>query len=65
MAKIKFPADQTICVDDCICVQCGNNFDGRTATDGDMDCLTVTCPKCHKEMYVSISVEYMCTAIED
>jgi len=65
MAKKKFPTEQTRCIDDCECVECGYKFDGQRATNNDMDCNTVNCPKCKTEMYVSVSVEYMCTQIDD
>ncbi len=63
--KQKFPTDQTRCIDDCICVYCGHKFDGRDACNANMDSTQVICPKCDKEMDVDISIEYMCTAIDD
>ena len=63
--KQKFPTDQTKCIDDCICVYCGNKFDGNSACNANMDCTTIECPECGTEMEVSLSIEYMCTAIEE
>ena len=58
--------NQTTCIDDIICPYCGHKFDGEKAINGDMDCLiNPECPKCKRKMEVSISVEYMATAIED
>jgi ParB family chromosome partitioning protein len=56
---------QTKCIDDIICPYCKHKFDGSDACNGDMDALTAICPECDKEMEVSISVEYMATAIKD
>ncbi|MFA6831873.1 MAG: hypothetical protein WCR36_06350 [Bacteroidaceae bacterium] len=56
---------QTVCVDDVICPYCGFKFDGRNATNADMDCQSVTCSKCGKEMDIMISVEYTATTIDD
>ena len=61
----RFPTDETICIDNCICVYCGNKFDGQRACNSNMDCNIVICPKCNKEMYVSLSIEYVCSVIED
>lgn len=63
--KQKFPTDQTICIDDCQCVYCGNKFNGRDATNNNMDCNSVKCPECDRNMYVSLSIEYMCTEMEE
>jgi hypothetical protein len=63
--KKTFPTDQTICIDDCECVYCGHKFNGRNATNNDMDCGVVKCPLCERGMYVSLSVEYMCTQMEE
>jgi len=57
--------DETKCIDDCECIYCGHFFDGEEATNNDMDCNVVTCPKCGKDMSISVSIEYMCTPIED
>lgn len=57
--------DQTICFDDCECVYCGHKFDGREATNANMDCAGVTCPNCKGEMFVHLSIEYMCTPVQD
>lgn len=65
MKKPEFPTDETICVDNCICVYCGYLFNGRNAMNADMDETYVTCPKCGKEMKVFISVSYVCTPLED
>jgi hypothetical protein len=65
MKNKKFPTDETVCVDDCECVYCGNRFDGREATNNNMDARVVICPKCEKEMYVCISVEYSCHPIDE
>lgn len=56
--------DETRCIDDCECIYCEHKFNGRNACNGDMDCQSVTCPKCGKEMYVSLSIEYLCTPID-
>ena len=63
--KLAFPTDQTIMIDECQCVYCGHRFDGRDACNGDMDCVSVICPECGKEMYVLLSIEYLCTPIEE
>mgnify|MGYP001332658076 CR=1 FL=1 len=54
---------QTRCIDNIECPCCGHKFDGQTAINGDMDCLSVDvhCPKCKKPLDISISVEYMAT----
>ncbi len=56
---------QTRCIDDIICPYCGIKFDGEQAINGDMDASIVICPKCKREMEISISVEYMATSIEE
>lgn len=61
----KFPTDQTTCIDDCICPYCGYRFDGKKATNNDLDVRYVHCPKCRKEMHVFPSVEWMCTIIDE
>jgi NAD-dependent SIR2 family protein deacetylase len=61
----KYPVEETENWDDCECVYCGNMFNGRNATNANMDCQSVICPKCGKQMYVGISVRYMCTPIEE
>lgn len=65
MAKNKYSTKQTKCIDDCICPYCGHKFDGSNACNGDMDCVVIQCPQCEREMEVSLSIEYMCTAIEN
>ncbi|OMF54700.1 hypothetical protein BK138_16215 [Paenibacillus rhizosphaerae] len=65
MPKKKLFSEETMTIDNCQCVYCGHVFNGRSACNGDMDRQTVTCPKCRKLMFVSISVEYTCTPIED
>ena len=57
--------EETVQVDKCQCVYCGHKFGGRRACNDDMDCRTVECPKCEKEMNVFISVEYTCSPLED
>lgn len=56
--------DSTTRIDDCECIYCHHAFDGREACNGDMDTTTVECPKCGKEMAVSLSVEYLCYSID-
>jgi len=63
--KEKYPTDQTTCVDYCVCPYCGHQFDRVVACNGNMDCKLITCPECKKDMYVDLSIEYMCTVIED
>ena len=65
MPKKKYPTKETKCIDDCICVYCGHKFDGTEATNGDIDCIEIECPKCGREMYVMISVKYTCQPIEN
>lgn len=65
MSKAEFPIDQTMCIDDCICPYCGHKFDGGHAVNYDMCVSSVICPQCKEYMNVSISVEYMCTAVEE
>jgi hypothetical protein len=65
MSKKKLFSEETVRVDDCQCVYCGHIFNGRNACNANMDCLSVTCPKCEKDMRVFISVEYTCTPYED
>lgn len=60
--KIK---QETKHIDDCECVYCGHIFDGKDACNGDMDCGVVECPNCEKEMFVMLSIEYVCQPIED
>lgn len=60
--KIK---QETKHIDDCECVYCGHIFDGKDACNGDMDCSTVECPNCEKEMLVMLSIEYVCQPLED
>jgi len=52
--------DSTTKIDDCECIYCYHVFDGREACNGNMDTSVVECPKCGKEMDVSLSVEYLC-----
>lgn len=52
-------------IDNCECPYCKHVFDGRDACNANMDCMTVVCPKCGKEMGVWLSVEYTCTPIEE
>lgn len=56
--------DSTQKIDDCECIYCHHVFDGREACDGNMDATTVECPKCGKEMCVSLSIEYLCYSID-
>jgi NAD-dependent SIR2 family protein deacetylase len=65
MTKRKYPVQQTDRIDDCECVYCGYIFNGSDAMNGDMDKQSVTCPKCYKDMFVSISVQYTCTPMEE
>lgn len=58
-------SNQTKCIDDRICPYCGHRFDGEKAMNYKMFEPIITCPKCEKEIDVSISVEYLCTTIED
>lgn len=60
-----YPIDQTKCIDYCICPYCGHKFDGETACNGNMDCKSVICPECEKDIHIDLSIEYMCTVIED
>ena len=65
MTKKRYPTDQTKCIDDIICPNCGHKFDGRDAINADMDCMSnIFCPNCNGEMEISISVEYMATAVK-
>lgn len=57
--------NETKRIDDCECVYCGHIFDGRDACNADMDCSTVTCPNCSKEMLVLLSIEYTCLPCEE
>lgn len=54
----------TVRVDECECVYCRYIWDGRKACNADMDTSTVTCPSCGRIMGVSLSVEYLCYAID-
>ena len=63
--KQKHTTKQTKCIDDCICPYCGHKFDGAEALNYDMYISSIMCPECEKFMEVSISVEYMCTEIEN
>ena len=65
MTKQKHPANQTKCIDDCICPYCGHKFDGQNALNYDMSREWAFCPSCNKEMKVEVSIEYMCTTIDD
>jgi hypothetical protein len=65
MGKKKLFSEETVRVDDCQCVYCGHIFHGRNACNANMDCRSVTCPKCNKDMNVFISVEYTCTPLEE
>jgi len=64
MTKKKFPTEETRCIDFCQCIYCGNKFDGHKATNNNLDCGIVECPKCAKKMGVYMSVEYLCVPIE-
>lgn len=64
MSKKKLFSEETIMVDNCQCVYCGHIFNGREACNADMDRVTVRCTKCKKDMFVNISVEYLCTPLE-
>lgn len=55
--------NETINIDNCECVYCGNIFDGRLACNGNMDECIVACPMCKKEMQVDLSIEYTCHPI--
>lgn len=65
MGKKKLFSEETTSIDNCQCVYCGHIFGGRRAANADMDCRSVICPKCDKEMNVLISVEYTCIPLED
>ena len=65
LTRTKYPTKETKCIDDCICVYCGHKFDGHNATNGDLDTVSVECPKCGREMFVIMSVEYICQQIEN
>lgn len=65
MSKIKYPTDQTKCIDWCICPYCGHKFDGFHVMNYDLYKTEIYCPICDKEMKISASVEYTCTAIDE
>ena len=52
-------------IDNCVCVYCGHKFDGQTAIDNNLDEIIIDCPKCGKQMYVLMSVEYTCQSIDE
>lgn len=54
---------QSTCVDDIRCPRCGHKFDGASAINYDMSCMStdVVCPKCGAELDILISVEYTAT----
>ncbi len=56
---------QTKCIDDCICPYCGHKFDGQKACNYSMQPLNIECPACSKEMSIDISVEFICTVIDN
>lgn len=62
---MKLFSEETVMVDDCQCVYCGHVFGGRNACNADMDCHTIKCPKCEKDMNVMLSIEYTCTPMEE
>lgn len=62
-SPVKMVADSTQRMDDCECIYCHHVFDGREACNGNMDNSVVECPKCGKEMGVSLSIEYLCYSI--
>lgn len=55
---------QTNSIDNIECPYCGTLFDGREACNGDMDCRCVTCPKCERDIAVSMSIEYFAEEME-
>lgn len=57
---------QTTCIDDIKCPACGHKFDGASAINGDMDCMSadVSCPACGVGLDIMISVEYTATVRE-
>ena len=56
---------QTVCIDDIECPYCGCKFDGQKAINNNLDCMSVDCPECGREMDIMVSVEYTATEIED
>jgi len=63
-SEIKFPTEETVSVDTCICPYCGHEFNGQRAINNNLDVRIIDCSKCRKEMEVYPSVEYMCVAID-
>lgn len=58
--KNKYPVEETSNADVIECVYCGHAFNGNKACNGDMDCSSVKCPECKKEMEVTMSIVYTC-----
>lgn len=50
--------------DICECVYCGHLFNGRKATNGNMDETVITCPECERDMNVYTACEFLCREIE-
>lgn len=56
--------DNTQRIDDCECIYCHHVFDGKQACNSNMDAGVVECPKCGREMGVSLSIEYLCYSVD-
>lgn len=59
MTEIKKEGSNTR-VDNCVCPYCDCVFEGASACNYDMSKMIIFCPKCQKEMMVSLSIEYTC-----
>lgn len=57
--------DNNSTVDNIRCPYCYKEFDGREACNGDMDTTMVTCPKCGKDVSISMSIQYDSYKIEE
>lgn len=57
--------EETRRIDECECPYCGHYFNGRDACNADMDVNYTHCPKCEKQINVFISVEYICSPVEE
>lgn len=64
MKKLKYPTDQTKCIDYCICPYCGFQFDGDEALNYEIisGSKEIKCINCNGLMRVYLSIEYLCVA---
>lgn len=55
----------TINKNNCRCIFCKCEFNGRIACNGNMNAKYVICPNCKRKMKVYLKIEYTCVEVEN